>query len=149
MAIKTKPNDNSLAASSDQESPLTFRNNPEVEKRLEAYKEANANDVEYYARVVNRAPSSLPIHQVFQRLDWVLCPLIKSPSCLCINMVWESAFRQFQIRGIGRRNDSSPARMIKTFSANRSLIAKVGNTAAHLVVLIAARPIDMGRACWD
>jgi hypothetical protein len=56
MAIKTKPNDNSLSASSDKESPLTFRNNPEVEKRLEAYKGANAIEVEYYGRVVKEAP---------------------------------------------------------------------------------------------
>jgi len=56
MAIKTKPNDKALNAASDQESPLQFRNNPEVEKRLAAYKEANANDVDYYARVVKEAP---------------------------------------------------------------------------------------------
>jgi hypothetical protein len=56
MAIKTKPNDKALNAASDQESPLQFRNNPEVEKRLEAYKGANANDVDYYARVVKEAP---------------------------------------------------------------------------------------------
>lgn len=40
----------------DKENPLQFRNNPEIQKRLDAYKEANANDVSYYTRVVKEAP---------------------------------------------------------------------------------------------
>ena len=35
---------------------LQFRNNPEVQKRLDAYKAANGNDVAYYTRVVKEAP---------------------------------------------------------------------------------------------
>ncbi|MDI1335804.1 MAG: hypothetical protein PSU94_06420 [Lacunisphaera sp.] len=40
----------------DKESPLQFRNNPEIQKRLDAYKTANAKDVDYYTRVVKEAP---------------------------------------------------------------------------------------------
>jgi len=55
MAIKLK-SDESNAANSDGEKPLQFRNNPEVQKRLDAYKTANENDVAYYTRVVSEAP---------------------------------------------------------------------------------------------
>ncbi|MBX3738945.1 MAG: hypothetical protein KF715_19790 [Candidatus Didemnitutus sp.] len=53
MPIKTKPGDNAP----DGESPLQFRNNPEIQKRLDAFKEANRHDVEYYSRVVKEAPA--------------------------------------------------------------------------------------------
>lgn len=56
MAIKTKPNDTTTALPADKEGPLQFRNNPEVQKRLDAYKTANSGDVEYYTRVVKEAP---------------------------------------------------------------------------------------------
>lgn len=42
--------------SSEEPKPLTFRNNPEVQKRLDAHKAANAADVAYYQRVVKEAP---------------------------------------------------------------------------------------------
>ena len=53
MAIRTKTDDKAAA---ENERPLQFRNNPEVQKRLDAYKEANQNDVAYYTRVVTEAP---------------------------------------------------------------------------------------------
>ncbi len=56
MAIKTKPNENTATLPPDKEGPLQFRNNPEVQKRLDAYKAANSGDVEYYTRVVKEAP---------------------------------------------------------------------------------------------
>ncbi|OAM90404.1 hypothetical protein OH491_01585 [Termitidicoccus mucosus] len=56
MAIKPKPNDNTVTLPPENEGPLQFRNNPEVQKRLDAYKVANAGDVEYYTRVVREAP---------------------------------------------------------------------------------------------
>jgi hypothetical protein len=55
MAIKPKPTD-SASLPPDQESPLQFRNNPEVQKRLDAYKAANPNDTAYFTRVVQEAP---------------------------------------------------------------------------------------------
>lgn len=56
MAIKTKPQENGSQVREDQAGPLQFRNNPEIQKRLDAYKAANANDVAYYSRVVQEAP---------------------------------------------------------------------------------------------
>lgn len=35
---------------------MQFRNNPEVQKRLDAYKAANPNDTAYFTRVVQEAP---------------------------------------------------------------------------------------------
>lgn len=55
MAIKTKSEEH-LQMPGDPNRPLQFRSNPEVQKRLDAYKAANANDVEYYTRVVKEAP---------------------------------------------------------------------------------------------
>jgi hypothetical protein len=55
MAIRPKPND-TASLPPEKESPLQFRNNPEVQKRLDAYKVANANDAAYYTRVVQEAP---------------------------------------------------------------------------------------------
>ncbi len=55
MAIKNKIEE-SPGTPGEKEGPLQFRNNPEVQKRLDAYKAANANDVEYYSRVVKEAP---------------------------------------------------------------------------------------------
>jgi hypothetical protein len=69
MAIRTKPNESSTL-SSDKESPLQFRNNPEVQKRLDAYKTANAGDVTYYTRVVAEAPGravDMLLHKDMQR----------------------------------------------------------------------------------
>ena len=51
MPIKTKD-----TRTASEEAPLQFRTNPEVEKRLNAYKEANSNDVAYFKRVVTEAP---------------------------------------------------------------------------------------------
>jgi hypothetical protein len=56
MAIKPKPNDNTVTLPPEKDSPLQFRNNPEVQKRLDAYKVANSGDVDYYTRVVKEAP---------------------------------------------------------------------------------------------
>jgi hypothetical protein len=55
MAIRTKPEETN-AQNHDSEKPLQFRSNPEVQKRLDAYKAANENDVGYYTRVVKEAP---------------------------------------------------------------------------------------------
>lgn len=54
MAIKPKPEDKSDAVREAE--PLQFRNNPEVQKRLDAYKAANPSDVQYFERVVREAP---------------------------------------------------------------------------------------------
>ena len=35
---------------------MQFRNNPEIQKRLDAYKVANASDAAYFSRVVKEAP---------------------------------------------------------------------------------------------
>ena len=35
---------------------MQFRNNPEIQKRLDAYKLANASDAAYFSRVVKEAP---------------------------------------------------------------------------------------------
>ena len=51
MPIKTKE-----TRTNAEEAPLQFRTNPEVVKRLNAYKEANSNDVAYFQRVVAEAP---------------------------------------------------------------------------------------------
>lgn len=54
MAIRPRPDDKS--APSQKEGPLQFRNNPEVQKRLDEYKASNTSDAEYYSRVVREAP---------------------------------------------------------------------------------------------
>jgi hypothetical protein len=38
------------------EKPLQFRNNPEIQTRLDAYKKANEGEVAYYRRVIKEAP---------------------------------------------------------------------------------------------
>lgn len=38
------------------DSPLQFRNNPDIQKRLDSYKSANASEVAYYRRVIKEAP---------------------------------------------------------------------------------------------
>lgn len=55
MAIQTKTDDKK-SQNNDGEKPLQFRSNPEVQKRLDAYKAANENDVGYYTRVIKEAP---------------------------------------------------------------------------------------------
>lgn len=55
MAIKPKPGE-TTAPSAEKEEPLQFRNNPEIQKRLDAYKAANGSDAAYYTRVVAEAP---------------------------------------------------------------------------------------------
>lgn len=55
MPIKPKPGDTATLPP-EKESPLQFRNNPEVQQRLDEYKAANPRDVEYYSRVVKEAP---------------------------------------------------------------------------------------------
>ncbi len=54
MPIKSR--DNTVTLPPEKESPLQFRNNPEIQKRLDAYKTANASDAAYFARVVKEAP---------------------------------------------------------------------------------------------
>jgi len=69
MAIRTKPNE-TASLSPDKESPLQFRNNAEVQKRLDAYKNANSSDVAYYTRVVSEAPGravDMLLHKDMQR----------------------------------------------------------------------------------
>jgi hypothetical protein len=53
MPIKTR--DQSVTLPPEKE-PLQFRNNPEIQKRLDAYKTANQSDVAYFTRVVKEAP---------------------------------------------------------------------------------------------
>ena len=55
MAIRSKPTD-ATSLQIEKEAPLQFRNNPEIQKRLEAYRAANTNDAAYYTRVVSEAP---------------------------------------------------------------------------------------------
>jgi hypothetical protein len=55
MAIRTRPNDTATLPP-EKEGPLQFRNNPEIQKRLDAFKTANASDAAYYTRVVSEAP---------------------------------------------------------------------------------------------
>jgi len=52
MAIDQKPNNDSK----EKTKPLTFRENPEVKKKIEAYKKANPDDVTYYSRLVKEYP---------------------------------------------------------------------------------------------
>ena len=52
MAIDQKPSKEKPA----EQKPLTFRDNPEVKKRIEAYKSANPQDVLYYTRLVKEYP---------------------------------------------------------------------------------------------
>jgi hypothetical protein len=54
MPIQTK--NDGAPSQPEGEAPLQFRNNPEVQKRLDAYKGANQTDVAYYTRVVKEAP---------------------------------------------------------------------------------------------
>ncbi len=54
MPIKTRDNTATLPA--EKTEPLQFRNNPEIQKRLESYKTSNASDAAYFARVVREAP---------------------------------------------------------------------------------------------
>lgn len=51
MAIDTKPKTNA-----DRPQPMTFRDNPEVKKKIEAHKAARPNDVTYYSRLVREYP---------------------------------------------------------------------------------------------
>jgi hypothetical protein len=53
MAIDQKPDRKSEA---EKPKPLTFRDNPEVKKRIDAYKKANPDDVTYYTRLVREYP---------------------------------------------------------------------------------------------
>ncbi|MEO6244619.1 MAG: hypothetical protein ABIQ12_04210 [Opitutaceae bacterium] len=55
MPIKTK--DNTATLPPENEGALQFRNNPEIQKRLDAYKSANASDAAYFTRVVAEAPA--------------------------------------------------------------------------------------------
>lgn len=55
MANKPKTEETAQVGG-EKDNPLQFRNNPEVQKRLDAYKAANENDVAYYTRVVKEAP---------------------------------------------------------------------------------------------
>ncbi len=55
MAIKPKPSETAVPPP-EKEEPLQFRNNPEVQKRLDAYKAANPSDAAYFTRVVTEAP---------------------------------------------------------------------------------------------
>jgi hypothetical protein len=54
MPIKSR--DNTVTLPPDKEGALQFRNNPEIQKRLDAYKAANPSDAAYFSRVVKEAP---------------------------------------------------------------------------------------------
>lgn len=51
MAIDQKPND-----TKEKAKPLVFRDNPEVKKKIDAYKKANPDDLTYYTRLVKEYP---------------------------------------------------------------------------------------------
>ena len=53
MAIDPKPD---KKIETEKNKPLQFRDNPEVKKRIEAYKAANPTDVAYYTRLVREYP---------------------------------------------------------------------------------------------
>jgi len=53
MAIDQKP---SKESKTEKTKPLTFRDNPEVKKRIDDYKAANPDDATYYARLVREHP---------------------------------------------------------------------------------------------
>ena len=49
---------------------MQFRNNPEIQKRLDAYKAANPSDAAYFTRVVKEAPEravDMLLHKDMQR----------------------------------------------------------------------------------
>jgi hypothetical protein len=58
MALKPKSTDNTQESptTAAQKPPMTFRDNPEVKKLIEAHKSANPRDVEYYSRLVHEYP---------------------------------------------------------------------------------------------
>jgi hypothetical protein len=69
MPIKTR--DQSITLPSEKE-PLQFRTNPEIQKRLDAYKAANPSDVAYFTRVVREAPeraTDMLLYKDMQRHD--------------------------------------------------------------------------------
>lgn len=53
MAIDQKPDKKS---ETERSKPLTFRDNPEVKRKIEDYKKANPDDVLYYTRLVREHP---------------------------------------------------------------------------------------------
>jgi hypothetical protein len=53
MAIETKPE---KKPETEKPTPLQFRDNPEVKKKIEAHKAANPDDHVYYTRLVNESP---------------------------------------------------------------------------------------------
>lgn len=65
MAIDQKPEKGPKA---ETPKPLVFRDNPEVKKRIDAYKKANPDDVVYYTRLVKehaeRAIDTFIYHRV-------------------------------------------------------------------------------------
>lgn len=62
MALKPKSADNDSSQAPTQtkaataQKPMTFRDNPEVKKLIDAHKDANPRDVEYYTRLVREYP---------------------------------------------------------------------------------------------
>jgi hypothetical protein len=56
MKKETMPIDQRSKSESEKPKPLVFRDNPEVKKKIEAYKEANPNDAAYYTRLVKEHP---------------------------------------------------------------------------------------------
>lgn len=70
MPIKTKSNESTVRE--EKPEPLQFRNNPEIQKRLDAFKAANPADVSYYTRVVTEAPGravDMLLYKDMQRHD--------------------------------------------------------------------------------
>jgi len=53
MAIDQKPDKKTEA---EKPKPLVFRDNPEVKKKIDAYKKANPDEVVYYSRLVREHP---------------------------------------------------------------------------------------------
>ena len=52
MAIEQKPTEQKA----EKNKALVFRDNPEVKKKIDAYKKANPDDVTYYTRLVKEYP---------------------------------------------------------------------------------------------
>ncbi len=68
MPIKSR--DNTVTLPPENGGALQFRNNPEIQKRLDAYKAANHSDAAYFTRVVKEAPEravDMLLHKDMQR----------------------------------------------------------------------------------
>jgi hypothetical protein len=66
MAIDQKPDKDQKT---EKPKPLVFRDNPEVKKKIDAYKKANPDDVLYYTRLVREYPERAIETFVYHRVQ--------------------------------------------------------------------------------